>query len=135
LLDTPPEPSFDRLTRLAAKALGVPIALISLVDEKREWFKSHFGLPLREISRNDSFCAHAIVADDMLVVGDATQDQRFCDSPLVVGDPHVWFNHVIEHVVLVKRHRQRSTEGGVCHRPSLLDQLSSSAFIYDHGQT
>jgi GAF domain-containing protein len=91
LLDTPPEPSFDRLTRLAAKALGVPIALISLVDEKREWFKSHFGLPLREISRNDSFCAHAIVADDMLVVGDATQDQRFCDSPLVVGNPHVWF--------------------------------------------
>ena len=91
LLDTPPEPAFDRLTRLAATALGVPIALISLVDEKREWFKSRFGLSLREISRNDSLCAHAIVADDMLVVGDATQDQRFCDSPLVVGDPHVRF--------------------------------------------
>jgi EAL domain-containing protein (putative c-di-GMP-specific phosphodiesterase class I)/GGDEF domain-containing protein len=91
LLDTPAEPAFDRLTRLAATALGVPIALISLIDEEREWFKSRFGFSLGEIPRNDSFCAHAIVADDMLVVGDATQDQRFCDNPLVVGDPHVGF--------------------------------------------
>jgi EAL domain-containing protein (putative c-di-GMP-specific phosphodiesterase class I)/GAF domain-containing protein len=91
LLDTPPEAAFDRLTRLAATALGVPIALISLIDEKREWFKSRFGFSFREIPRNDSFCAHAIVAEDMLVVGDATQDSRFCDNPLVVGDPHVRF--------------------------------------------
>ena len=91
LLDTQPEAAFDRLTRLTATALGVPIALISLIDEERQWFKSRFGLSLREIPRNDSFCAHAIVGDDMLVVGDATQDQRFRDSPLVVGGPHVRF--------------------------------------------
>jgi hypothetical protein len=68
---------------LAAAALGVPIALISLIDEERQWFKSLFGLSIGEISRNDSSCAHTIAADHMLVVGDATQDQRFCDSPLV----------------------------------------------------
>jgi hypothetical protein len=77
LLDTPPEPAFDRLTRLAATALGVPIAPISLIDEERQWFKSRFGLSIGEISRDDSFCAHRIVADHMLVVGNATQDQRF----------------------------------------------------------
>jgi EAL domain-containing protein (putative c-di-GMP-specific phosphodiesterase class I)/GAF domain-containing protein len=91
LLDTPPEPAFDRLTRLAATALGVPIALISLVDEKREWFKARFGWSLQEIPRNDSFGAHAIVAEDLLVVSDATQDKRFSDNPLVVGDPRVRF--------------------------------------------
>jgi hypothetical protein len=68
---------------LAVAALGVSIALPSLVDEERQWFKSRFRLSIGEISRNDSFCAHTIVADHMLVVGDATQDRRFCDSPLV----------------------------------------------------
>lgn len=77
LLDTPPEPALDRLTRLAASALDVSFALISLIDEQRQWFKSSFGLSLREIPRNGSFCAHAIVADDVLVVADATRDQRF----------------------------------------------------------
>jgi EAL domain-containing protein (putative c-di-GMP-specific phosphodiesterase class I)/GGDEF domain-containing protein len=91
LLDTPPEPAFDRLTRLAARSLGVPMALISLIDEKRQWLKSSFGMTLSEIPRNQSVCAHAIVGDDIFVIGDATQDQRFRDNPLVVGDPHVRF--------------------------------------------
>ena len=79
------------LNSAAATALGVPIELISLIDDKREWFTSRFGLSLQEIPRNESFCAHAIVAEDMLVVADATQDQRFSDNHLVVGDPHVRF--------------------------------------------
>jgi EAL domain-containing protein (putative c-di-GMP-specific phosphodiesterase class I)/GGDEF domain-containing protein len=91
LLDTPPEPAFDRLTRLAATLLDVPIALISFIDEKRQWLKSRVGSTLTEIPRDQSFCAHAIAAEDMLVVGDATQDPRFSAGPLVVGDPHVRF--------------------------------------------
>ncbi len=91
LLDTPPDPAFDRLTRLAATLLDGSITLISLIDEKRQWVKSRVGSTLTEIPRDQSFCVHAITAEDMLVVGDATQDPRFCASPLVVGDPHVRF--------------------------------------------
>jgi EAL domain-containing protein (putative c-di-GMP-specific phosphodiesterase class I)/GGDEF domain-containing protein len=91
LLDTPPELAFDRLTRLAANLLDVPIALISLIDEKRQWLKSRVGSTLTEIPRDQSFCAYTITAQDMLVVGDATQDARFSASPLVVDDPHVRF--------------------------------------------
>jgi EAL domain-containing protein (putative c-di-GMP-specific phosphodiesterase class I)/GGDEF domain-containing protein len=91
LLDTPPEQAFDRLTRLAANLLDVPIALISLIDEDRQWLKSRVGSTLTEIPRDQSFCAHAITAEDILVIGDATQDPRFSSSPLVVGDPHVRF--------------------------------------------
>ncbi len=91
LLDTPPEPAFDRLTRLAANLLDAPIALMSLIDEQRQWFKSRVGLTLTEIPRDQSFCAYAITAADVLVVDDATQDPRFSAAPLVVGDPHVRF--------------------------------------------
>jgi EAL domain-containing protein (putative c-di-GMP-specific phosphodiesterase class I)/GGDEF domain-containing protein len=91
LLDTPPEPAFDRLTRLAATLLDLPITLISLIDDKRQWVKSRVGSTLTEIPRDQSFCAHAMTVDDMLVVGDATQDPRFRGNPLVVGDPHVRF--------------------------------------------
>lgn len=91
LLDTPPELDFDRLTRLAASLLGVPIALISLIDEKRQWLKSRVGLTLTEIPRDQSFCAHAIAGEDMLVIADASQDPRFSASPLVVDEPHIRF--------------------------------------------
>jgi EAL domain-containing protein (putative c-di-GMP-specific phosphodiesterase class I)/GGDEF domain-containing protein len=90
-LDAPMEPALDRLTRLAAKSLGASMALICLIDERRQWFKSCFGIRLSEVSGDDSVCAHAVVADDVLVVGDATQDQRFRDSSWVVGYPHVRF--------------------------------------------
>jgi EAL domain-containing protein (putative c-di-GMP-specific phosphodiesterase class I)/GGDEF domain-containing protein len=91
LLDTPPEPAFDRLTRLAATLLEMPITLISLIDEKRQWVKSRVGSTLTEIPRDQSFCVHAITVEDMLVVEDATQDPRFRGNPLVVGCPHVRF--------------------------------------------
>ncbi len=91
LLDTPPDPAFDRLARLAAELLGAPVALISLIDEKRQWLKSRIGATLSEIPREQAFCAHAIMADDILVIHDARQDARFRDNPLVINPPHVRF--------------------------------------------
>lgn len=91
ILDTAPEERFDRLTRLARRLFGVPIALVSLVDADRQWFKSCDGLPDRERPRSTSFCGHAIVSDDILLVPDATQDVRFHDNPLVTGDPLLRF--------------------------------------------
>lgn len=83
VLDTAPEVSFDRLTRAAAHVCQVPMALISLVDEKRQWFKSNIGVPATETPREISFCAHAILEDDLMVVCDASQDDRFSHNPLV----------------------------------------------------
>lgn len=91
VLDTPPEERFDRITRLAQVSLDMPIALLSLVDRERQWFKSVQGLGLSETSREVSFCAHAIAADDTFVVVDAHDDHRFADNPLVLGDPSIRF--------------------------------------------
>ncbi|CAO3401925.1 sensor domain-containing phosphodiesterase [Azospirillum sp. 11R-A] len=91
LLDTPAEAAFDQITRLAAKLLKVPVALISLVDRDRQWFKSRVGLPVQETPREHAFCAHALDSDALLVVGDARQDDRFADNPLVTGDPNIRF--------------------------------------------
>jgi phosphoribosyl 1,2-cyclic phosphodiesterase/DNA-binding response OmpR family regulator len=91
LLDTAPDARFDRITTLAAEAFQVPIALVSLVDENRQWFKSCVGLDASETSREVAFCAHAILERDLLVVPDAHADARFADNPLVTGAPHVRF--------------------------------------------
>lgn len=91
ILDTPCEERFDRLTRVAQKLFDVPIALISLVDENRQWFKSSVGLEMAETPRDVSFCGHAILDDSILVVPDAARDERFRDNPLVVGEPYVRF--------------------------------------------
>lgn len=91
ILDTKPEPEFDRLTRLAAACYDTPIALVSLLDEDRQWFKSCIGLGEKETSRDVSFCAHAILSDQGLVVLDATMDSRFANNPLVTGPPHIRF--------------------------------------------
>lgn len=91
ILDTVEEARFDRLTRIAARLFDVPIALVSLVDTDRQWFKSHHGLDTCETSRDASFCAHAILEADPLVVPDALLDARFHDNPLVAGDPHIRF--------------------------------------------
>jgi len=91
ILDTPPEEMFDRVTRIAAAYFNVPTALISLLDETRQWFKSRHGLDAEETSRDIAFCAHAILADDILVVDDASKDRRFLDNPLVTGPPNVRF--------------------------------------------
>lgn len=89
ILDTLEEADFDELTQLASAICQVPIALISLVDEKRQWFKSHVGLAARETPIEQSFCAHAIAANELMIVEDATTDKRFVNNPLVTGDPHI----------------------------------------------
>ena len=91
ILDTAAEEAFDRFTRLAAAMLDVPIALVSLVDETRQWFKSHHGLDVSETPRDMAFCAHAILQEDLLVVTDARLDPRFADNPLVTGTPDIRF--------------------------------------------
>ncbi|MEX3925391.1 PAS domain S-box protein [Paraburkholderia sp. BR10936] len=91
ILDTDPEEAFDRISRLAAFAFDMPIVLISLVDEDRQWFKSHHGLAACETPRSVSFCAHAVLSKCMLVVEDALDDERFLDNPLVTGAPNIRF--------------------------------------------
>jgi len=91
ILDTDPEERFDRLTRMAKRMFGVSIALVSLVDENRQWFKSKVGLDACETGRDISFCGHAILGDDIFVIEDALEDERFSDNPLVTGDPKIRF--------------------------------------------
>ncbi len=91
LLDTPAEERFDRITRTARDLFHVPIALISLVDAKRQWFKSRTGLDVTETPRSISFCGHAILGDDALVVENALEDSRFSDNPLVTSPPEIRF--------------------------------------------
>ncbi|VVD71793.1 putative diguanylate cyclase AdrA [Pandoraea morbifera] len=91
ILDTPPEPAFDRIVRLASYVLGAPISLVSLIDESRQWFKARQGMEAEQTPRSMAFCAHAILDDEVLVVPDARADRRFADNPLVVGEPNIRF--------------------------------------------
>ncbi|WP_395647530.1 MBL fold metallo-hydrolase [Terricaulis sp.] len=91
LLDTDPEERFDRHARIAANALDAPIALVTLIDRDRQWYKSHYGFDFSESPRDIGFCTHAILQAEPLVVTDALKDDRFADNPAVVGDPHVRF--------------------------------------------
>lgn len=89
LLDTPAAEGFDRITRLASAMFDVPIALVSLVDKQRQWFKSKQGLDASETPRNISFCGHAINSPEILYISDTLNDPRFADNPLVLGEPHI----------------------------------------------
>ncbi|MNR78011.1 GAF domain protein [compost metagenome] len=91
ILDTPPEERFDRIASFAAQEFEVPIALITLVDAERQWFKAGVGIDLCETSRDVSFCGHAIMSNATMVVPDATKDQRFSDNPFVLEQPQVRF--------------------------------------------
>ena len=91
ILDTDSETAFDDVARLAAIAMQVPIALISLVDADRQWFKARYGLETAQLPRNISFCGHVVADDTDLIVPDAEVDARFSDNPIVTGGPHVRF--------------------------------------------
>ena len=91
LLDSPADPEFDLITEIAAKAFAAPIAVVSLVDEHRLWFKSRVGLDVREIPRESTFCSFAILGAEPTVVLDTHLDDRFVESPLVTGSPHARF--------------------------------------------
>ena len=91
LLDSDADVVLDAITKLVAHCLNVPIALLSLVDSHRQWFKSRHGLSTQETSREVSFCGHVVAQGAPLVVRDACGDPRFSDNPLVTGEPHVRF--------------------------------------------
>lgn len=91
VLDTVPEEMFDDLADLAAHICEAPVALITLVDEKRQWFKSRVGVSIKQTSRDISFCAHAILQDGLFIVSDATKDPRFRKNPLVTGPQKIRF--------------------------------------------
>jgi GAF domain-containing protein len=90
-LDTPPEARFDAIVQFAADEFDVPIVLISLVDAHRQWFKSKIGVDLCETARGISFCTHAIMSPEAMVIPDAKADPRFRDNPMVLGEPFVRF--------------------------------------------
>ncbi|MYL23251.1 GAF domain-containing protein [Halomonas alkaliantarctica] len=91
VLDTPTDQAFDRLTQLARDLFDVPVALVSLVDQNRQWFKSHLGLSAEETPRCVSLCAHAVANDASLVIADTLDDERFADNPMVTSSPHIRF--------------------------------------------
>jgi phosphoribosyl 1,2-cyclic phosphodiesterase len=120
ILDTGPEERFDRITQLACATFEVPIALVSLVDEGRQWFKSRQGIAANETPRDMAVCAHAILHDDVLQIPDAFEDPRFADNPLVLHDPRVRFYAGVPLTLL-----DGSRVGTLCvidHRPRNLDE-------------
>ena len=119
VLDSDHEKRYDDLTRLVADIFDVPICLVSLVDENRQWFKAHCGLDARQTGRDLAFCAHALHEERFLVINDARQDERFFDNPLVTGPPHVCF-----YAGAVLRDSSGLPLGTLClidHKPRQLD--------------
>jgi len=122
ILDTEPEERFDRLTRIAAALFNVPIALVTIVDRDRQWFKSAHGCGVRETDREVSVCAHAILGDEVMIVPDALLDERFADNPAVTGDLHVRF--YAGYPLAVGPSRPIGTLCLIDHRPRQLDDGS-----------
>ncbi|RYG40356.1 MAG: GAF domain-containing protein [Chitinophagaceae bacterium] len=91
ILNSLAEDEFDRITELASLICGMPISLVSLIDEKRQWFKSKFGLDISETDRKLAFCQYTIMGDCLLEVNDATKDERFKNNALVTGEPDIRF--------------------------------------------
>jgi GAF domain-containing protein len=91
LLDTKPQERFDVITREATEAFNVPISTITIIDKKREWYVSCQGLDTKEAPRAVSFCAHAMAARNLFIIGDTLEDDRFKDNPMVIGKPHIRF--------------------------------------------
>ncbi len=125
ILDTGPEEGFDRVTRLAQRVLEVPIALVSLIDRDRQWFKSNLGLDGAPADRDLAFCAHAIVGSGPMVVEDALVDPRFSDHPSVLDDPSIRFYAGVP--VLTPDGHAVGTLCVIDHAPRRLDDADLSA--------
>jgi len=119
VLDTQPEEAFDRITRLVKIVLEMPMAVVSLVDRDRQWFKSKQGVKAAETPRNISFCTHTIQGSAPLIVNDAHIDPRFANSPLVIGDPHIRF-----YVGVPLRSRDGYNVGALCSMDTKARDLS-----------
>jgi len=119
VLDTQPEEVFDRITRLVKVVLEMPMAVVSLVDRDRQWFKSRQGVKASETPRNISFCTHTIQGAKPLIVNDAHADPRFANSPLVTGDPHIRF-----YVGVPLRSRDGYNVGALCSMDTKVRDLS-----------
>lgn len=130
IVDTLEEQAYDDLTRLAAEACGVPIALITILDHDRNWFKSRIGTQATQAPRESAFCEHLVLRPgEVLVVGDAMADERFSGNPMVVGEPHIRF-YVGAPLVSASGH----TVGAICAmdtEPRVLDaqQIATLQFL------
>ncbi len=119
ILDTPPEQRFDRIVEFAAQEFEVPVALINLIDEGRQWSKAAVGMVACEMRREESFCSYVVFSSQALVVEDLTQDPRFADAPLVQQAPHLRF-----YAGVPLNSKEGLTLGTLClldHRPRQLD--------------
>ncbi len=127
ILDTTPEERFDRLTRMVKRVFDVDIALVSLVDENRQWFKSRVGLEASETGRDISFCGHAILGNEVFVIEDTQNDERFHDNPLVTGPPNIRF-----YAGAPLRYMNGSKLGTLCiidRKPVALDDEDMDLFL------
>lgn len=142
VLDTDSDPAFDGLTRLAADLLGVPIALISLVDRYRQWFKSRVGLEERQTPREQAFCAYAILQSEPFIIEDAAKDPRTRDNPLVTGPPHIRFyagcplmledGLAVGTLCVIDTQPRSLTDSQVCTLSSLAAQATQLLRLYRH---
>ncbi len=129
ILDTLPEEDYDNLTAIAAEICGTPISLVSLLDNERQWFKSHHGLGATETPKEFAFCAHAINEDDdIFIVQDSRTDERFHDNPLVIGEPRVIFYAGIP--LTTEEGLPLGTLCVIDHKPKLLSQGQLNSFLW-----
>jgi GAF domain-containing protein len=142
ILDTPPEERYDKIVQFAAAEFDVPIALISLLDENRQWFKARVGVDVCETARDISFCGHVILQPDIFVIPDAREDARFADNPIVTGEPHVIFyagapiagpsGHVIGTLCVIDHHPRTLDATELAILASLRDLLQEELSRGEH---